>query len=205
MPSWQQWIIKASLAVGLALVLGVGLPVALSHIHLAEDIRAQGTPIFWNSPWVARMSWTIVMLTVASLYVSSLCTGGVRAIVASLPVIFAGGLIYGFFSTPYLGGRMWLSTQLFGVPRLRRTPQDFMGPIAFMNSVETYLLLAAGAAVALLLLRFGLSNHRSAERGLQRVVKQSVAIAALATTMGLVATFAWVYFWLRVPGAFFSR
>ncbi len=90
MASWQQWTIKAATALGLAALLGLGLPRLL--------IPAPDRGIHLNE-WYAA---TIVVMTAGSLYVSSLSPSGVRAFMASLSVLFTIGLI-----SPFVGLLLW--------------------------------------------------------------------------------------------------
>jgi hypothetical protein len=74
MASWKQWIVKAGMGLGLAMLLAVALPALLSF--------AFGGPIRING-WYAC---AILLLTAVSLYVSSLSTSGVTALFLSVPV-----------------------------------------------------------------------------------------------------------------------
>ena len=74
MASWKQWIVKAGTAIGLAMLLAVALPALL--------LSVSGGAIRINA-WYACV---ILLLTAVSLYVSSLSTSGLRALLVSLPV-----------------------------------------------------------------------------------------------------------------------
>lgn len=72
MSSARQWQIKAAVAIALAMLLSVGLPAFLLSISGLE---------IGVGPWYVA---EIVMLNVCALYVSSLCSNAVRALVLSL-------------------------------------------------------------------------------------------------------------------------
>jgi hypothetical protein len=80
MASWKKWIVKAGMAIGLVMLLAIGLPALL--------LSVSGGAIRINA-WYAC---AILLMTTASLYVSSLSTTGLRALLVSLPVSF--GLMY---------------------------------------------------------------------------------------------------------------
>ena len=111
MDSWKQWVVKAGTALGLALLLAVGLPLISSH----EPASLQNS-----------LGWyvcAIVMVTTASLYVSSLSSSGIRALLVAVPVSFL--LIA---STAYLTGR--------------RTPLSPLPVLLFAGVVTVALYLA---------------------------------------------------------------
>lgn len=84
MSSLRQWQVKAAVAIALALLLSVGLPALLLSISGLE---------IGVGPWYVA---EIVMLTVCALYVSSLCSNGVRALVLSLAPAAAATLTVGW-------------------------------------------------------------------------------------------------------------
>ena len=80
-PAWQQWFIKAAVAIGLALLLGIGPPALL--------IVAGGPSAFVRemlpAPHLAAL--LIVIVTACGLYVSSLASSGVRALTLVFPFV----------------------------------------------------------------------------------------------------------------------
>ena len=79
MAAWQQWMVKAGTALGLGLLFGVGVPILLNFVSPEFDPGA-----LWRQN--ARMA---LVLTAFSLYVSSLSTSGLRAMVAAFPIAVA--------------------------------------------------------------------------------------------------------------------
>ena len=88
MPMWKQWAIKAGVTLGLALLLGIGLPLILlvadGSVANAFEIRR----MLREAPLI------VLLLATCSLYVSSICASGVRALVLSLPVIAGTFLVF---------------------------------------------------------------------------------------------------------------
>jgi hypothetical protein len=135
MASWKQWMVKAGTALGLAMLLAVALPALLTslsggHVRIAEGFAC-----------------AILLLTAVSLYVSSLSTSGVRALLLSVPVsLFVVFPVIAFVSR--LG---WVELTL-----------PVVGLFALALAVVLY---------------FALLNHRSAERGVWRICVQVFCIA----------------------------
>lgn len=132
--AWQQWIVKAGVTLGLALLLAIGLPMLL-----AID-GPQLNPVYVG---------LIVVLVTASLYVSSLCSSGLRTLTVSGPAILLVFFPLGRFIRPF--------------------------DALVMSSLEKLLL----AGLLLLGLRFAFQNHRSAERDLRRVGPQLLVMAVV--------------------------
>lgn len=133
--TWKQWAVKAGMALGLATVLSFALPALLA----AGEIRI--------SEWHLGI---VILLTVGSLYISSVSGSGLRALLLSLPVMFVVLLLLGrafeiFWSSPV--------------------------PI-FMRSLFTWLPLVLFTGFLAVVLRFALENHRSGERRVRRVWQQ---------------------------------
>jgi hypothetical protein len=159
MAAWQQWAVKAGVAIGLAVLLGVGLTVLLAYVGSAGDELPRAAQV-WRQ--LAEATVAIVLLTTASLYVSSFSPSGVRALVLCVPVI-VGALLF-------VRAVVWVS--IWSVPVVSRTA-------AYSRLNEGAVLLLLSALAASLFLWFGLVNHRSAERNFRRAGPQMVSIAAL--------------------------
>ncbi len=184
MPIWRQWMVKVTVVIGLALALGVALPIALSYIHVSEDVRVQGTPLWTDKVFVVRMTAAIVLLTACGLYLSSLSTAAVQALVLSIPVAFAGAAIL-----PYVAD--WAPSMAYKVvTHLGRRPNLIrISPNMYYRFWSSDIPLAIAAGLAVLLLRFAMQNHRSAERSLSRLSRQAIGIVAYlaAGTVALTA------------------
>lgn len=183
MAAWQQWAVKAGTALLLAVVLGGGLPLLLARIDPSPDelhmINRAG----------AEILLVAFVLTSGSLYISSVCSSGMRAVVAALPAIF--GL---FFFVNEAGPVISWALRLLPLKLLARTLRfDYQ-----LVAAAYWLVVSLAVGWTALLLWLALQNHRSAERGAARVWRQAGWIAAsvvagfsLLTALDIVGRAAW--------------
>jgi hypothetical protein len=159
-----QWRVKAGVAIALALVLGVGLPALMAWI--------------WNIPGGFRV-WpsaviTLVLLTSVSLYVSSLTTTGIRALLISVAVCAAGMILVSYLVV--------LAERLLRGWGMRR-------PLAAWWYSSEWVWFAgmslAAGLISLLLLNFASMNHGSAERPRVQLRGQVGWIAATAVVFAV--------------------
>ena len=154
----RQWLIKAGTALGLTLLLALAVPVATIALLPPE-------PLPWRMLDPLFAISTILMLlsvTALSLYVSSVSSSGLWALVLSIPSAFATALFL-----MLLGAG--LETFLYSLedrPNWRA-----------MEPAGGILVLAVMAVV----LRLASANHGSADHGRWRIATQ-VAIVAAAMT-----------------------
>lgn len=149
MASGTQGAIKAAVAVALSMLFGVTLPALL--------LWMSGGHVRINEPYAGA----ILLVTIVSLYVSSLVSSGLRALLLSVPVSVAA---------------LALLMRLLGpVEKSWGTPPA-AGLFALVLAVMLYLALV---------------NHRSAERGAWRVCVQVFCLAGcLAFGAAFLAVFA---------------
>lgn len=172
-PAWQQWMVKVGVTLGLALVFGVGMPVLLNQLSPLQDLRAL--------PMAGDLAVLIVLLTASSLYLSSLSSSGVRAMVLSLPT----GIGVVFFVQTVRWALRWVTLKVAG-PLMANIVTGAVAP-ASIDPADVVMFAARASLLTLvpLLLWFGFVNHRSSERPVRRVFQQVASIALLITT-GLV-------------------
>jgi hypothetical protein len=162
MPAWQQWAMKAGVTLGLALSLGIVLPAALRYLSPAgHDFQMAARA--WRE--TAAMA---VVFTACGLYVSSLCTSGVRALVLTFPTIVAASLFIRTVESLIVVQNPWRYVSGRN--------------IQFFYALEMVALYALGGGLVALLLWLAFRNHRSADRGAARTAKQGLAIAGYIAT-----------------------
>ena len=137
MAAGKQWAVKVGIAMGLATLLSFGMPVLLA----AGLVRVNA----WHAG-------AIIILTAGSLYVSSLCSSGLRAVMVSFPV-------------------MLVLSQLLSV--LLQRLSVFLAPVYWSPRA----VFVPFAGLVALMLWFAFENHRSAEHGAGRVARQVVWMA----------------------------
>jgi ABC-type transport system involved in multi-copper enzyme maturation permease subunit len=169
-PAWQQWIVKVGVTLGLALLCGLGLPVLLNQFTPLEGFRALRM--------TGDLAVLIVLLTAGSIYLSSLSSSGVRAMVLSLPA----GIAVAFLVQTVNGAMGWVTLKLAG-PMMAGIVTGAVAPSS-VDPKDILIFAARGFSLTLaaLLLWFGFVNHTSAERTPRRIVQQVAVIALLITT-----------------------
>jgi hypothetical protein len=145
------------------------LPVLLNQLIALEGFRAV--------PMTGNLT-VIVLLTASSLYISSLSSSGVRAMVLALPI----GMAVAYFVQMVSGALRWVTLKLAG-PLMADIVTGAVAPPS-IDPAEVVIFTARAFALTLvpLLLWFGFVNHRSSERTVRRIFQQVASIALLITT-----------------------
>lgn len=175
MAAWRQWAVKAGVVVVLTLLVGIGVPAVLGRFDPGSDEAR-----FLARMWREAAVW-LVVLAACSVYVSSLCASGTRALVLMLPVV-AGGM---WFVHTVSSTMRWVLLRSWGGssrPALFQTP--FPIRRSAFQSAET-LVTALAAVFVLLLLRFALTNHTRAEKSGARLAGQAASIAGFIAASAL--------------------
>jgi hypothetical protein len=176
MAAWKQWSVKVVVVIGLSMMLALGLPQLLTGgISL---FPSTGTLFYLLTTW-ATNAMPIILLTIGGLYVSSLCTNGLWALLISLPATLGTVVFIRVLLDPLV---RWMF-HLAWPPRKVGVGQWHVEQSAI---VVLALLLVAGLVA--LVLRFGLANYRSADRDSGRVARQvSCIVAALGIAQIILA------------------
>ena len=164
-----QWAVKAATTLSLALVLGVGVPILVSLLFSYSD------GIAWRPRRVKEMLAIAVLLTSGGLYVSSLSSSAVKAMVNSIPVVIAGALFSSIVGAMVMAiGHRYIAGP-FGQNRYANAEllRSFQP-----NSNAFYLWVAV--SIAGLLLWFASINHRSTERPVSRAAFQLATLVITA-------------------------
>lgn len=175
MPASRQLAVKVGVALGLAVALGLGLPMLLTGgrqlLPPALRLEPLGRLV---------LAVPIIMLTVAGLYVSSVCSSGLRALMISLPAVF-GAILFERTVVESLGPAVF--AVISHLPR--PVSAGGLGPHAQRLTLAVAPLLLAVGFLAVVL-RFALANYRSTDRPAGRLVMQVIGIAA-SLVLGLMA------------------
>jgi len=189
LPAWRQFALKTGVAVGLSLVLTNGVPVLVAGTTTADTGGIY--PFAWSSTFLL----TTTGLTLAGLYVSSLSTSSVRALVGAL--LLLAGLGAAYLAGQGLGGPVgtfaydathpWSASLLAAASELPR------------RTIERRAMSVMGVLAGILVAvawRFALANHSRAEDTRARAWRQGVvlAVAVMAGSLSVSSVVAAVRF-----------
>lgn len=146
MPAWHQWAVKSGTVFTLALLLGLGVPMSIAAIYWPAE-----------RPNLGLVMVLTTVTTAASMYISSLCTAGVRAALASLVAIPLG---------------LWLVVTLAVVLRNRSMTQEF-------GSGREDVWFAVVVLAVVLLMAFAFVNRRPEPPAASQIRRQAISLAAL--------------------------
>ena len=173
-PAWQQWTVKAAAATGLALLLAIALPAAVTFIMASPDEPRAFAVRLLREPVVG-----VVLLTSFSLYVATLSSSGVRAMVHAIPLLLAAAAIVAFWAmmVQRLGLSFFMQDQF-----VRRSLLVYAAMWDSVRFWSQLVHLATVVVASVLLLRFGYTNYRVAELRTRRVAAQ--ALILVTVTLG---------------------
>lgn len=193
--TWKQWAIKVGMASGLALLLTLGLPMLLAYLSAIVQPTFPSPSVFIRPQTVVA----VVMLTTVGLYVSSVSTSGLQAMLFSSTALLGAAFFVRLVVeslAPMASALARPFSEVLPLVVVRRIDNialhgDLLsimghGLVVVRRIDQLALLLVAGFIV--LALRFALVNHRSADRPAGRVVTQvgwlavyvAIAVAAVA-------------------------
>jgi hypothetical protein len=178
---WQQLMpmrTGGQFAVKLAVVFALALGLSMSL--MAMSVRLVDFETRYDD-WVYG-ALSIVMVTSASLYVSSLNSSGIRAAMAALPSMVIAAVAFSYFGDWVFGNLVSLYA---AAPQWRPYLEWMFGK----PSRELLLVSIAAIGVSVVLLRFAHRNHGSSERPLENIRRQGgwIAGAMAAAWVVLVA------------------
>jgi hypothetical protein len=175
--AWKQWLVKAATALALTVAFTVLLPRVLEWAHPLGQGQAS---------W--RLSSAFLALTACSLYISSLSTGALQALLLSMPF------------TAVVGSLFWMVTSKaarFGPLSypFQTLSANWTRPIPLLSSTdwtwyvwsESWLPVVIVCGLVALLIWFAERNHRSAEHGLGRLRRQLAWIAPCVLVGALIS------------------
>lgn len=151
-----QWAIKCSVALSLAILLGVVMPAVLIA-SFAGDGEVASTGL------APQLVLLVILLTSSSLYISSLANSGVKAMAWSLPVSIGAAIFIQTTQTAIVSASTWLGSPL---------PANYTEASIAASRVLPLLVVPV-------LLWFGFVNHTTARQPLGRTLTQIGVLAVL--------------------------
>jgi hypothetical protein len=198
--AWKTWAVKVTMTLGLALVLAVALPwlfrlVDADAVHVRVGGYAEVHPALWWFGLERAYFAGVVLTTIAALYVSSLSSNSLWALLACFPTGVACVAFAGTVLTPV---RRWVfGTYMYAVwdlmtPAMRASDQGYQvyrARLDVFRAVEQYTSVTLVLGLSLLLLYLASRNHHSLERGRAVMIRQvgTIAIYLVAATALYVA------------------
>ena len=159
--TWKQWAVKSGVALSLAMLLAFALPALL------VSINPTNMGIHRDSDFLRLyIAVPILLFTAGSLYVSSLCSSGLKALLMSLPAALGVVLFVNVIVEP-LGSAVFT--------RVSQLSREIARPRVAVSQFDPgFMSLLLAAVLLAMLLRFAMTNHRSAERAASRVWEQGI-------------------------------
>ena len=205
--AWQQWLIKVSVTLSVVMMLTVALPWLFTLVDADRLVNRTPDSISITAPaidWFGIESEYFVGVAlgcVAALYVSSLSSNSLWALLACMPT---GGVIMAVAvasQSIVLAQRRALWAKMYAIsPAMEQDRHDpgwriFMENLHRFRIFQDYLTIILTAGFVFFVLYLAHRNHRTLERGARRVVIQSgliaaILVAATATYFG-VSHLAW--------------
>lgn len=161
--AWRQWLIKASVVVGLTFLLVVVPPTVLDALGTELGLRDGMEPE------------TVVLLSIVALYISSSSTNGVRALLIAVPAIAVAALL--LLEVLYPIARAALAAMNWFVRSLPIVEVDPLAHSWWLRHGAWWMT----AGFALLLLWFGYLNHRTSDHSVSRLARQFGWLSAYVT------------------------
>jgi hypothetical protein len=186
---WKQWTIKIVVTWLTAFIFGLVLPVAALFLKTGELEKLFVPAFLPDLPVFIAASFGF---TIVTLYLSTLCRSSLKALIASIFVnIFIASIAIKAFGSysKYLGTEGVLAASDIWNSSLIANWWTHWQYAPFLLALSAFLTLA---------LTFGMRNHRYAERGIKRILRQTSAfgLCAAATTFTIYTFWNW-YTWLR--------
>jgi hypothetical protein len=165
-----QWAVKVATTFVLALVLGVALPALVTFLFTLSEENPG-----WHPRRLKETLAAAALLTSGSLYVSSLSSSAVRAMVNSIPAVIAGVVFVGTSRALVMSIGYRVIAGPYGQNRVvnRELLRSFE---ASTGALHVWLAVLVAAAF----LCFAFTNHRSMDRRVPRVVLQVLALVITA-------------------------
>jgi hypothetical protein len=190
MAAWQQWAVKVATALTLALVLGIALPLVVNLLAADQSESTRFVPRYAH-----RFMPALLLLGGFALYVSSLCSSGIRAAIVSMPVIVSAAVYAMAASDLFM--RTANSAYRFTRADMIRLGADGAASFRQMESAREAGLLAGVLLLVAALVTLAFSNHRHIDRSGRWIAAQGAIVLALITLTAAFPAVLWAV-WMRL-------
>jgi hypothetical protein len=186
--AWKTWTVKVTMTLGLALALSLALPwlfrlIDADAVHVRVGGYSEVHPALWWFGLERAYFAAVVLTTVAALYVSSVSSNSLWALLACFPT---GVACAAFASTVLLPVQRWVFVTYMramweSMTLAARTShmgyEIYRARVGAFRAVEQYTSVTFVLGLSLLLLYLASRNHHSLERGRAVIIRQAGAIA----------------------------
>ncbi len=185
---WKQWLMKFTVIWGMALVAGLVIPMAVLVFKTGE--WKIGTHNLMDlAPILVCASFVLVVIT---LYISSLCNSGLKAMLAAMFVVASISVTIVTSFNAYVRSVVGEANWAHGSWQLRLFENDsWSGWGSWLLSITLIGLIS-------LALKFSMQNHQYAERGRRRILRQVMMFIAYQGIVIVSVFTAWNWYtWLN--------
>ncbi len=175
-----QWMVKAGVAVTLVITLGAVLPGLM--------LWGSGSATWWARVWPLAVP-VLVLVTSLSLFVSALCSNGVRALLMAIPTAVAAMLAL-----------LWLDGTIYTMMDWWARPRGLINFASVISCRPPGLSLLAAAVISAILLHYGAVNQRSVHPSLAQLPRQLGWTIGLVVLLFVVLELATAQWFPRPPG-----
>ena len=172
-----QWRVKAGVALGLVLALGVGLPSLVLWIA--------GSTEWWGRVWPAATA-ALILFTSLSLFVSSVSSNGIRALFGA--TVMAISAIFAF---------NWMEWTVFIIMDEWGRRSGLMFFPRFWHGWSSLLALVV---ISVVLLHLGSINHRASPRSPADIARQLGWISSVGVLLVVIIALGSAHWIPRPPG-----
>jgi len=190
-PGWRPWTIKVAVTLAIAVGLAVALPALFRVVDADAVTKVTESGVVSLHPaqdWFELESEffaAVALVGIAAIYVSSLSSNSLWALLSCFPVAGVLLLLFGGLERTLWSLRRALQVDhLSTIPSAMRT--NFRDPgwrvweqkFLLARNVQDYLFIALFLSFSLFVLYLAHRNHRTLERGRKRIAFQSGLMAA---------------------------
>jgi hypothetical protein len=188
--AWQQWFLKVGVTLSVVLLLATALPWLFNQLHADVLVvrRPHGLSVSGrSSAWFGLESeyfFGVALACLAALYVSSLSSNSLWALLACLP---ATGVVMAVMvaAQPIVFSlRRAAEANIYSItPAMQENYRDpgwrgYFNELHRFRGVQDYVTIVLTVGFTLLVLYLAHRNHRTLERGTRRIAIQAGMMAA---------------------------
>jgi ABC-type transport system involved in multi-copper enzyme maturation permease subunit len=175
--AWQQWALKIATVAGLSLLLALALPLLVNVLMNGLDNHVP-----WSLRFLRQVLVPFLILASISIYVSSLSSSGVRAMISAVPAML-GAVLLTMLASNLAVAMMRSQRAMLTVPTAAQIAAYRRIQSITDLGLLTGLVILAAAAFGL-----GFVNHRRIDRSSSALAAQVAVLLTIAVAVALFPT-----------------